>query len=195
MKTRVLIIIGIALTFTFFPYSQSHSQLMNSVNDFNFGKQGCELIIFDQWQPTVEGKEWAKNILDECVKREFITQELADMAPSLRGYGTASITAAYRYANADIWKTIKILQDPNFPNNMRDPDFVIKETPTEISPIDETQLCGGGAVIVDGICQVSTTTGTGSIIGNKGFMTFLIIVGVLIPVSIGLVVVYWRKRK
>ena len=51
----------------------------------------------------------------------------------------------------------------------------------------------GGTVIVDGICQVSTPSQTVSIFGNKGFITFLIILCVLIPVSIGLVV--WRIRK
>ena len=62
-----------------------------------------------------------------------------------------------------------------------------------ISPIDETQLCGDGAVIVDGVCQVIITHNV-SIFSNKGFITFLIILVVLIPVLIGLVV-YWRKRK
>ncbi|MCV0412701.1 hypothetical protein [Nitrosarchaeum sp.] len=118
MKIKLSIIIILALIFASLP-SLSFGQLMNSVNDFNFDKQGCELIIFDQWQPTVEGREWAKKILDECIKRGFITQELADMAPDLEGYGTASVSTAYKFANGDILKTIKILQDPNFPNNIQ----------------------------------------------------------------------------
>ena len=63
----------------------------------------------------------------------------------------------------------------------------------EPGPIDETQLCGGDAVLIDGVCQVIITHNV-SIFSNKGFITFLIILSVLIPISIGLVV-YWRKIK
>lgn len=58
--------------------------------------------------------------------------------------------------------------------------------------IDE-QICGFDAALVDGICQVTITDNV-SIFSNKGFMTFLITLVIVIPVSIGLVV-YWRKRK
>lgn len=62
-----------------------------------------------------------------------------------------------------------------------------------ISAIDETKLCVGDTVLIDGVCQVIITHNV-SIFSNKGFITFLIILVVLIPVSIGLVV-YWKKRK
>ena len=62
-----------------------------------------------------------------------------------------------------------------------------------LSPINETKLCGGDAILVDGVCQVVITHNV-SIFSNKGFITFLIVLVVLIPVLIGLVV-YWRKRK
>ena len=125
MKTSLLLIIGIALTFTSLPYPPSLGEFADVVDTFDYSKRGCELLIFDIWQPTQEGIEISKKLLTQCVERGFITQELADMAPDLQGYGTASVTAAYQFANGDILKTIKILQDPNFPNNIRDPDLGI----------------------------------------------------------------------
>jgi len=97
---------------------EDHSEIFLNPDDFSYQKHSCELMIFDLWQPTAEGREWAKNVLDKCVKKGIITQELADMAPSLRGYGSGSITSAYSYAKGDIWKTIEILQDPDFPRNI-----------------------------------------------------------------------------
>ena len=117
MNKKILILFTVFTVFTSSPLTQAFSEITNT---FEYSKEGCELLIFDVQQPTQEGTEIAKKWLNECVEREFITQELADMAPNLTGYGTASVSAAYRFSNGDIMKTIKILQDPNFPDNISD---------------------------------------------------------------------------
>lgn len=142
MKTILLIIIGVTLISL--SLSQALGQSADLVNSFNYNKQSCELLIFDQWQPTAEGKEWAKKILDECVKRGFITQELADMTPNLTGYGTASVATAYQFANGDIWKTIQLLQDPNFPINVFGSPY--EQVSIGIEP--ENVLCKDGLELI-----------------------------------------------
>lgn len=115
MKTRLLIIIGIALTFTSLSFSQAFSE---TIHTFEYTKTGCDMLAIDQIQSVLEEKEWIKTTLSECVERGLITSELVELGGTVWGHSTRELSTVYGLTHGDIEKTIQLLQDPNYPINV-----------------------------------------------------------------------------
>lgn len=114
MKTRLLIIIVVALTLSL-SFSQSFSE---TIHTFEYSKIGCDMSAIDQIQSVLEEKEWIKTTLDECVKRGLITPELVELGATVWGHSTRDLSYVYGLTHGDIEKTIQLLQDPNYPINV-----------------------------------------------------------------------------
>ena len=115
MKTRLLIIIGVALTFTSLPSSQSFSETQHTTEITKFL---CDMLAIDQIQSVLEEKKWIKTTLAECVERGLITSELVELGATVWGHSTRELSIVYGLTHGDIEKTIQLLQDPNFPINV-----------------------------------------------------------------------------
>ncbi len=138
MKTRLLIIIGIAFSLTF---SQAFSE---TTHTFEYSKIGCDMLAIDQIQSVLEEKKWIKTTLDECVERGLITSELVELGATVWGHSTRELSIAYGLTHGDIEKTIQLLQDPNYPINVFGSPY--KQVSIGIEP--ENVLCKEGLLLV-----------------------------------------------
>ncbi|MFB5621068.1 MAG: hypothetical protein ACE5RC_08075 [Nitrosopumilus sp.] len=124
-----ILLISIIFTMVVLQFSLVFGEPSVPINPNDFEKQDCELMIFDQWQPTVDGEEMIKKWLDVCVERELITFELIELGRSVSEVPTRDVRTAYKYANGDVEKTIQLLLDPNFPDILGYSDFAGDDDP------------------------------------------------------------------
>src|SRR3989338_2708137 len=98
MKTRLLIIIGVALTFTSLPSSQSFSETQHTTEITKFL---CDMLAIDQIQSVLEEKKWIKTTLAECVERGLITSELVELGATVWGHSSRERSHVYAVTNGD----------------------------------------------------------------------------------------------
>ena len=115
MKTRLLIIIGVALTFTSLPSSQSFSETQHTTEITKFL---CGGLALDGMPNSLEEQEWVKTTLEKCVERGLITQENIEMIRNSGGHLTREIYALFRVTNGDIDKIAQLVNHPNYPINV-----------------------------------------------------------------------------
>jgi hypothetical protein len=119
MTEKILIIFALSLTLAFSLLISSYGASDLVINTVDLNKWQCGSLAFDQNNNNFEFRDRVKEILDECVEKGLITREEIELAQSPhRGISSREFERVYSIANGDIEKTMKIINDPNYPKNI-----------------------------------------------------------------------------
>ena len=119
MTEKILIIFVLFLTLAFSLLTSSYGVSDLVINTVDLNKWQCGSFAFDQNNNNFEFRDRVKEILDECVEKGLITREEIELAQSPhRGISSREFERVYSIANGDIEKTMKIINDPNYPKNV-----------------------------------------------------------------------------
>ena len=119
MKTRLLIIIGVVLIFSFLSLSQALGEITTFRDPSDLTKWSCDLLTFDQKNGNLESQQLVKKWLDACIERGLLTTEERELGTlPHRGVSSRELEHVYSYSNFDLKKTIQLINDPSYPNNV-----------------------------------------------------------------------------